>query len=196
MQSNTLTVLYLAFRMLYYAHALLEYKKYISNWFTIVFPYYPPLDWNYYFGLGPILKPKPNLADAFSRYSNQYHNQYQNHISKETSRLNYYFGLGPILKPKPKLADAFRRYSNQYHIQYQNHISKGKSCYQWYHWKLLWSPATLPWVVTDCRTILRATDWTCMTHSVGRRVKAVVWNTAGVGARTAVPWDGNLERCL
>ena len=26
--------------------------------------------------------------------------------------------------------------------------------------------------------------------------QVVVWNTAGVGARTAVPWHGNLERCL
>ena len=26
--------------------------------------------------------------------------------------------------------------------------------------------------------------------------QAVVWNTAGIGARTTVPWHGNLERCL
>ena len=26
--------------------------------------------------------------------------------------------------------------------------------------------------------------------------QAVVWNTAGVGARTAVPWHGNMENCF
>ena len=33
-------------------------------------------DWNHYFGLGPILKPKPKLDNTFDRY----HNQYQNYI--------------------------------------------------------------------------------------------------------------------
>ena len=31
-------------------------------------------DQNHYFGLGPIPKPKPKLADTFSRYRNWYHN--------------------------------------------------------------------------------------------------------------------------
>ena len=31
-------------------------------------------DWNHYFGLGPIPKPKPKLADTFNRYCNRYRN--------------------------------------------------------------------------------------------------------------------------
>ena len=43
-------------------------------------------DWNRYFGLGPIPKPKPKLANTFDRY----HNQYRNHISKEESSYQKY----------------------------------------------------------------------------------------------------------
>ena len=38
-------------------------------------------DQNHYFGLGPIPKPKPKLADTFGRY----HNWYRNYILKEES---------------------------------------------------------------------------------------------------------------
>ena len=45
-------------------------------------------DWNHYFGLGPI--PKPKLADTFGRYCNRY----QNHISKlESSYLPIVWGI-------------------------------------------------------------------------------------------------------
>ena len=35
-------------------------------------------DRNHNFGLGPIPKPKPKLADTFDRYCNQYRNQKEN----------------------------------------------------------------------------------------------------------------------
>ena len=38
-------------------------------------------DRNLYFGLGPISKPKPKLANTFS----QYRNRYRNHISEGKS---------------------------------------------------------------------------------------------------------------
>ena len=44
--------------------------------FTLVY------DRNIYFGLGPLPKPKPKLADTFGRYCNQY----RNHISKGGSK--------------------------------------------------------------------------------------------------------------
>ena len=35
-------------------------------------------DRKHYFGLGPITKPKPKLADTFGRYFNWYRNRYRN----------------------------------------------------------------------------------------------------------------------
>ena len=42
--------------------------RYLANITEVVY------DWNHYFGLSPIPKPKPKLADAFGWYSNQYRN--------------------------------------------------------------------------------------------------------------------------
>ena len=59
-------------------------------------------DWNHYFGLGPIPKPKPKLADTFSCYRNGY----RNHISKRESSYQYYlWGIFSIIKGplKPNL---------------------------------------------------------------------------------------------
>ena len=61
-------------------------------------------DRNHYFGLGPIPKPKPKLADTFG----QYHNRYRNHISKRESSYQYLnnlalvWGIFFILKLAPK----------------------------------------------------------------------------------------------
>ena len=57
-------------------------------------------DRNHYFGLVPILKPKPKLTDTFG----QYRNQYRNHISKGESSYLYWnnlalvLGIFPIIK--------------------------------------------------------------------------------------------------
>ena len=47
----------------------------LPNWPKLVY------NRNHYFGLGPIPKPKPKLADTFGRYRNWY----RNHISKGKS---------------------------------------------------------------------------------------------------------------
>ena len=57
---------------------------YVPIWFQLdAFVVY---NQNHYFGLGPIPKPKPKLADTFSRYRSQY----RNHISKGKSSYQQY----------------------------------------------------------------------------------------------------------
>ena len=62
-------------------------KFHIKHWIEVVY------DRNHYFGLGPIPKPKPKLADTFGRYRNQY----RNHISKGESGYGQYGVFFPFL---------------------------------------------------------------------------------------------------
>ena len=69
-------------------------------------------DQNPYFGLGPIPKPKPKLADTFGRYRNRY----RNHISKGESSYRVNFALvwgnfSIIKRPiKPNLLPNFKHF--------------------------------------------------------------------------------------
>ena len=53
----------------------LRFHKIVSQYSVLVY------DRNHYFGLGPIPKPKPKLADTFGQYCNRY----QNYILKGES---------------------------------------------------------------------------------------------------------------
>ena len=59
---------------------------------------------NHYFGLGTIPRPKPKLADTFSRYRNRY----KNHILKgQSSYVQIATGIFSIIKG-PQTLDTFR----------------------------------------------------------------------------------------
>ena len=47
-------------------------------------------DRNHYFGLGPIPKPKPKLADTFGRYRNWYETKFQQE-NLVTDSMGYFF---------------------------------------------------------------------------------------------------------
>ena len=88
--SGTFTVLFRLNARVYRGSHFIFYNLYAS-WIYYISAVY---NQNHYFVLGPILKPKPKLADTFG----QYRNQYQNHILQGEYSYRYWNKHRPVLR--------------------------------------------------------------------------------------------------